>query len=115
MAAYQPDEHWRCVVGFETRYLVSETGRVFSLVRRKLIAQFIDENNRRQLCLSLGGGVQKSVHADVLVAEAFHGPRPYGHVVRHLDGDTLNSRFDNLTWCPAGENLARKAKLKESA
>lgn len=35
----------------------------------------------------------------ILVAEAFLGPRPGGmEECRHLDGDKLNNRADNLRW-----------------
>lgn len=41
----------------------------------------------------------------VLVALAFHGPRPPGRVVRHLDGDASNNRPENLGYGTASDNL----------
>jgi hypothetical protein len=49
---------------------------------------------------------QLSVH--VVVCTAFHGPRPAGLLVRHLDGDPLNNRADNLAWGTFEENEADK-------
>ena len=43
-----------------------------------------------------------SVHQ--LVMEAFVGPCPAGLQVRHLDGDKLNCRLDNLAYGTAQEN-----------
>jgi hypothetical protein len=41
-----------------------------------------------------------------LVAEAFHGPRPFdGAVVMHLDENAANNRADNLKWGTQKENL----------
>lgn len=48
--------------------------------------------------------VLRSVHS--LICEAFHGSRPDGMQCRHLDGNGLNNRSDNLTWGTAKENRA---------
>lgn len=39
-----------------------------------------------------------------LIAEAFHGRRPKGHVVNHKDGDTWNNRAENLEYLTHSEN-----------
>lgn len=44
----------------------------------------------------------KCVHH--LVAEAFHGPRPRGLVVRHRDGNQTNNRASNLSWATNSVN-----------
>lgn len=42
---------------------------------------------------------------NVLVCEAFTGPRPFeGAQCRHLDGDRRNNRAENLAWGTAMEN-----------
>lgn len=41
-----------------------------------------------------------------VVAEAFHGPRPAGLETRHLDGDLLNNRSENLAYGTHGDNVA---------
>lgn len=45
------------------------------------------------------------VKTAVLVLRAFVGPRPPGHVSRHLDDNRLNSRADNLAWGTQYENV----------
>jgi hypothetical protein len=40
-----------------------------------------------------------------LVALAFLGPCPDGQEVRHLDGDPLNNRVDNLEYGSRTENI----------
>lgn len=49
-----------------------------------------------------GKAVSIPVHR--LVAWAFLGPRPEGMQVRHLDGDKMNNRADNLAYGTAAEN-----------
>jgi hypothetical protein len=40
----------------------------------------------------------------LLIATAFHGPCPPGMQCRHMDGNKLNSRADNLAWGTPSEN-----------
>lgn len=110
-------EEWRPVVGFEGCYEISNKGRVRSVprvvlksngrqhsVRGKILAQ---KFNRHYWCakLSLGGILYtRTVH--LLVCEAFHGPRPEGAVVRHLNGDYVDNRPENLRWGTWAENTA---------
>lgn len=43
-----------------------------------------------------------------IVCEAFHGPRPPGCEVAHLNGDSLDNRAENLAWKTRAENEADK-------
>lgn len=45
-----------------------------------------------------------TVHS--LVARAFHGPRPDGQQVRHLNGVRTDNRIENLRWGTPKENTA---------
>lgn len=101
------DEIWRPIPGWEDRYQVSNFGRVRSRRRRgapgglRRLAN--DAFGYRVLSLSRPGArVTKRVH--VLVLTAFVGPRPTGHLVRHLDGDPSNNRLSNLAWGTSSEN-----------
>lgn len=49
-----------------------------------------------------GKAEQRSVHQ--LVAEAFHGPRPKGMQVRHLNGNSQDNRECNVKWGTSLEN-----------
>lgn len=48
---------------------------------------------------------QTPKRVSILVCEAFHGPRPKGLDVMHLDGNSLNDRPENLGWGTRKENL----------
>lgn len=56
------------------------------------------------VCLSgLARRRTRAVH--LLVLEAFDGPRPAGLVARHMNGNHLDNRAENLQWGTACENL----------
>lgn len=49
----------------------------------------------------------------VLVALAFHGPRPPGLVIRHLNGDKTDNRPDNLAYGTHRQNAGDSLRLKQ--
>jgi hypothetical protein len=51
-----------------------------------------------------GKSFRRRVHRAVL--EAFVGPAPPGAVCRHLDGNPVNNRLENLAWGTHAENCA---------
>ncbi|QOV97595.1 NUMOD4 motif-containing HNH endonuclease [Rhodococcus pyridinivorans] len=104
-------EVWKSAPGWEGIFEVSDLGRVRSLpriavrkngtpcsVRGRILHPY--RKSSGHLILSVpkhaGGQGRASVHA--LVAEAFLGPRPDGHEVRHLDGNPANNRVTNLAY-----------------
>ena len=64
-----------------------------------------DRNGYRQIHL-YSGGVGKGFFVHCAVLLAFVGPRPERNHCRHLDGNKLNNRLDNLCWGTAKENAA---------
>lgn len=49
----------------------------------------------------------KTIGIHILVAAAFHGVRPTGLQVDHIDGNTSNSRPENLEYVTPAENTRR--------
>lgn len=47
----------------------------------------------------------KNIHIHKIVARCFHGPRPEGLVINHLDGNKENNHPSNLEYCTQGENI----------
>lgn len=60
----------------------------------------------KRLCIA-------AVHS--LVAEAFHGPRPAGQEVRHLDGNRTNNAAVNLAYGTKVENAADRERHGNTA
>lgn len=96
-------EEWKSVVGFETRYKVSNWGNVRSLdwkdprIWRKhqgrLLRPWLNHCSPR---VALGAGERRNV--DALVAEAFMGKCPDGYSLRHKNGDKSDNRLENLDY-----------------
>jgi len=106
------DEIWKPIKGYEGRYEVSNTGKVKSLER----IEFMPWMGKNRVCkekpmriqqkdniylfvtLSDGGGrtTQKCRYVHRLVAEAFKGPIPKGHIINHKDRDRTNNHEDNI-------------------
>jgi len=112
------NEEWRQVPG-HPHYEVSSLGRVRSLPRTvRTVKRSPFWTNGRILRpatlkvgyrqVQLGRGVSKYVHE--LVCEAFHGPRPKGFTVSHLDGCKTNNLYSNLAWESYKDNFAHKVE-----
>ena len=100
----------RPVPGF-TGYYVTACGRVFSIMEMK---EFLHNDGYLRVCTFSNQERQRpGVHT--MVAAAFHGARPPGMVVRHLDGNKSNNAPENLKWGTHQENsldTARHGRLK---
>src|SRR4051812_7611487 len=97
-------EEWR-IIAEAPDYAVSSLGRV-----KRINADALGRGCGKMLRTPLGdaGYPVCSLHVNKkqldrriyqLVCRAFHGLKPSPrHEVRHLDGNKLNSAFDNLAW-----------------
>ena len=109
-------ENWKAVVGYDGLYEVSDLGRVRSLPRLtatgmrggKLLKPRL--NTAGYLRVNLSDGVTKHQPSNVhqLVALAF--PAGDGPQVRHLDGNKLNNRADNLRYGTSKEDYQDRVK-----
>lgn len=87
------------------RYWVTEDGRIRG--PRGGWLKFRNSKGYLAFKASLGPGITKDRSVHVAVCETFHGPRPTpAHVVRHLNGDSLDNRASNLAWGTHSENIA---------
>lgn len=123
---YEEGEEWRPVVGFEGAYEVSDLGRVRSLDRVRTAKQRVRSGRLATITQRLRGKVlrpgiasngyptvalnseTRTVHS--LVADAFIGPRPDNHQIRHLNGNRLDPTKNNLCYGTVTENALDVAR-----
>lgn len=111
------NEHWMQIPS-ATHYEVSSLGNVRSwkslngkglAATPRLLKPYLDHDGYRTVMIrtSIKKGPRKVC---CLVAEAFHGPRPIGAVVRHLNGRSEDDSSANLLWGTQKDNVADAKK-----
>lgn len=109
-------EIWKDIPGYEGKYQASNLGRIRSLDRRVNIAHGATRLMRGRVLRPAGnkhdphlfvvlGHKAHGSPVHQLVARTFLGPPKKGQEVRHLDGDPLNNRADNLAYGTRTENI----------
>lgn len=112
----EASERWHPIAGFEGRYDVSDQGHVRSWFasggrprQQPHVLKGLASSGYRRVTLT-NGELRRVENVNILVLEAFVGPRPQrtGDVFdcRHLDGDRANNRLSNLAWGTRKENSA---------
>ena len=115
-------DSWRPIPGYEDLYQISDTGSVRSFDRPsssvlggisygRELGGNVDKDGYRLVSLSDHEGRKRKHRVHRLVLLAFVGPQPVGKpIVRHLNGDPLDNRLENLAYGTHVENMA-DAKL----
>lgn len=89
---------WKPLERYDSLYLVSNQGDVFSVRSNRKIVQRAWRNEYLAVELNVNG-VAKKEYVHRLVAECFC-PNPNNYpIVNHKDEDPKNNRADNLEWC----------------
>jgi len=100
-------ENWIPIIGHDG-YVVSNFGRVAVIKNGE---RFIKKLNSCTPYLSVSfkkrpqDKTQTSKTVHTIVAEAFSGQRPYGTVIRHIDGNRYNNSSSNLCYGTPNENV----------
>jgi hypothetical protein len=113
-------ELWRPIPGYEGIYDASNLGRLRSywvpggrhrLCREsRLLSERFPKSRYKRIVLTSRKGDRRSFLVHILLATTFHGPRPEGAEVRHLDGNSRNNHVDNLAWGTRLENMQDVAR-----
>lgn len=93
---------WRWVVGYEGKYLVSDSGQVARIMKPMIRTTRSSKHVHVDLTRSPGQVQRLWIHR--LVLEAFVGPCPPGMETCHANGDGLENNVENLRWDTHGEN-----------
>ena len=105
-------EIWRPVVGFETKYEISDGGRLRYVEDRRVKKPRKKHKGYMAYRLHSKGDI-KDIYVHRMVAEAFIGPRPHKYVVDHINEKKDDNRLENLRYITNRENTVRgKACLK---
>lgn len=100
-------EIWKPVSGYEGIYEISSLGR-FAAIRNgeRFLRKINKATSYRSVSLKKReqDERQKVGYIHVMVAKAFLGDRPSGHVVRHKDGNKYNNSVHNLCYGTPFEN-----------
>lgn len=119
------NEIWKDIPDYEGFYQVSNFGRVRSIDR--VVTCFKTTKTRKgqilkpkpdkdgYLTIMIGKAekqsCRKTVKVHALVASAFLGDRPQGHVINHIDGVKANNCPSNLEYCTAKSNTQHAYRL----
>ena len=94
----------RSVVGYETRYLIDESGNIFSQPSNKKMATF--PNKDGYLVINLyQNNTCKQFRVNRLVAIAFIDNYNDLPEVNHIDEDKMNNHISNLEWTTRSGNM----------
>lgn len=98
-------EEWKDIVGYEGKYRVSNTGKVYSVISNKVLTPAYCGSGYLKVMLVKQPKNYKNTMIHRLVAEAFI-PNPSNKAtVNHIDGNKLNNCAENLEWNTYSENL----------
>lgn len=110
-------EEWRPVVGYESRYEVSNLGALRRTCatkggRKEEMMPYMNAKGYLRIRLSHGTKDTSKAHrVHKLVAAAFIGPAPEKHEVNHIDADKQNNGLDNLEYVSHAKNMEHAKAL----
>lgn len=110
-------EIWKDVVGYESRYKVSNFGNIKSFITNGsnggyILKAFDRGNGYLAVNLYYSKGKFKTISVHQIVAHAFLGEPPKNYQVNHIDMNRYNNRLDNLEYLSSLDNQMHSRKFK---
>ena len=97
------NEIWKPIQGYEGLYEISNTGKVKSLIKGRLLKPANHVKGYLFTTLTKDGKHSR-FYIHRLVASAFLGSESRDKEVNHIDGNKKNNCVENLEWCTGIEN-----------
>ena len=97
------EEIWKPVVGYESYYMVSNYGQIYSIRSRKVLLCGCRPNGYVYFG-AFGDSKRKNIQVHRAVAEAFIPNPDKLPFVNHRDENPKNNCVDNLEWCTRAYN-----------
>ena len=106
------EEVWKDIPHYEGRYLISNQGRVFSLLTKKHLSVQQRDDGYLTIKLSNANGKRKHESIHRLVALAFiDNPNHYPEV-NHKNEIKTDNRVENLEWCDHSYNINYGSRIE---
>lgn len=96
--------------GTENRYVCSPDGFVWSVFWKRPILGSVDEDGYLKTAIRINGK-RKDIKIHQLIALAFLGIKPDGHVVNHKNGIRSDNRAENLEYVLPADNERHARKV----
>lgn len=105
-------EIWKPICVFPKEYLVSNTGKVFSIRRKKFLKSTLDKDGYVYYVLCVNGK-RLTIKAHRLVASAFIPNLENKNAIDHINGIRTDNRVENLKWVTNKENTHNPITYKK--
>lgn len=103
------DEILKEIKGYEGKYLISNYGRVYSLISHHWLTPTRNKHgNNIRYYVNLGRGTNNRFYVHQLVAKHFiDNPEGYNEI-DHIDTDPSNNHVNNLRWVTHAQNMSNE-------
>lgn len=108
----ETNKDWKPIIGYENRYLISNNGEVFSLIKNKILKKEIRRDYYSVQLYNKLGYKHFSIHRLVSI-NFIENPNKL-LFVNHKDEDKLNNNYNNLEWCTASYNTNYGSAIKRA-
>ena len=104
-------EVWKPVEGYEGRYEVSSEGRARNVKTGRVLSAPVAKNGYRYFNVYKTAKNRKNLKLNVVIARAFLGKAPPGHVCDHIDRDKTNDAVRNLRYVSQSRNSVNSGRV----